>query len=92
VEELHNWIPVLSKVVQILNTYGKKLPNYLNLSILEECEEDLDIVLKALRFLGQLIRAGRDKRCFLSFQVLFIYYYLYYIFLILKLIIIFNRR
>ncbi len=69
VEDLQNWATVMKKLIHILRDVGQKLPNYKHTQLQLENEDDLAITIKVLAFLGKLMKAGRDKRFFLSFQV-----------------------
>lgn len=69
-EELQNWNPVLERLSSILSTYGNRLSNYNSIELKEDNIADMVVVKKALRFLAQLMKAGRDKRYFLAFEVI----------------------
>lgn len=69
VEDLQNWKPVLTKLVQIMDVYGKRLPNYEFAEVMVASAKDIVIVTKALHFLTKLIKVAKEKRHFFAFKV-----------------------
>lgn len=73
-EDLRNWSKGLARCTEALRSYAKKIQTYDNAFDQARSQfddaQDVEITVKLLRFLCLLMKAGRDKRYFLFFEVI----------------------
>lgn len=76
-EDLRNWSKGMARCTEALKYHAKKIRTFDNIvddekGQFDDDPQDVEIIVKLLRFLSILLKAGSDKRYFLFFEVIII--------------------
>lgn len=66
-EDLLDWMEAIEVIADILHSYDVKIPT--KVAAKEGFIESMCIAKSLLLFLGRIVRAAKDKRCFVHFDV-----------------------
>jgi hypothetical protein len=67
--DLSQWIEILGKFDDILEKYVNSIPKCNDEEVITFCADSKQIVCSVLRFLAVLLKGGKRKKYFQSFEV-----------------------